>query len=766
MDFLKKNTAAADDDIIELTDIIEKGTETPTTSAQLDQKQAIDTQMDNLFSVGNKESRPIVPEDMDADIDALLADMQDSASIPPPHQASPAPQAASPTTLADDGAQSTTATAPLDANEELEMPNMAEVNALLEGLDIPPQPKGPATESKPIPSGDELDDLLKGLLDESNTPPAAAPQPATRPVVEAPHDSPPSFDAELDALLTPPSVAAPAASPPPPPAHTPAPSPQPELSLEEDLDAILGSIDSAPKAADTAAPAPQPIQKPEPATAADTAIDNIDLSMLDDDLTALLGQSQAPATSAPTAPKPINDEAIDLSDLGVEETEDFLSEIFETAKSGGKAAPVSDDLLAGLDIEDDVTQKTAPATATQSPQAAPTKPEPFTCPETIDDVAMFSPHDVADMPHLSADMPTPPEEQDEMQEEDALELAQDNLTAAPHQTVNEEIFSDQDIARAAQELFDEKIMTTATTTGAVDTNAWLNSLDEALGETTAISNAPAPTLTTDDTDDLLAQEDLAQEDSVNLDTLLAHLPNTVATLRNTTPTNDQRTPQCKPGEVCSASPSPTVTYAHSSFDIAYEQGLSRLQQITDRLTSSLAEADARIIALTQNNTHQAPIDSIFREDSPFTESLQQVVRTAVATELRAHTPLESPADHAENSPPPVPAAPTVPAAEYTALLTRLSEVENQHHLLLERITALEDGNTEARLQTVEARIEGQAAARVALEERCKLLEKHLIAQEQAHHDMEQRFQHDVEKAAAAAAANIIREEIAGILAGQ
>lgn len=160
MDFLKKSSAA-DDDIIELTDIIQEGKKP--TAVKNSANQAIETQMDNLFSEGNKESGPIVPDDMDADIDALLAEMQDSTLI----ETKPAS-----TAQATDSAP-----ASMNPDEELEMPNMAEVDALLEGLDIPPQPSAEIPLEKVTTDSDELDDLLNGLMDGQDKGPKNAPKP-------------------------------------------------------------------------------------------------------------------------------------------------------------------------------------------------------------------------------------------------------------------------------------------------------------------------------------------------------------------------------------------------------------------------------------------------------------------------------------------------------------------------------------------------------------------------------------------------------------
>lgn len=853
MDLLKK-ASPDDDDIIDLTDIIEQG---PTAmSAQASAEQEMETQMDTLFTKGNKEAQQLLPNDMEADIDALLADMESGdtsgmaagADTPPKQAAAPSP---------DDGK---TSPAVLNPDETLDMPNMTEVDALLEGLDIPPQPREHTATPPPEDLGDDLDNLLGDLLDGSSTPAAkAAPAPKS-PVDDIPDD--------LDALL-----AGAAAE-----LDAPGAAAQPkaaESDAELDIDALLAGAAAeldAPTAHDersfddelqslldeAASPSPTRKAGARAATAPPSLEDDIDalfaaVGPKDDSQNATANtkttsaaqgapaESQANEPHQPHQPNEEDDDfPVDLSDMDVADTSTLLeaeelADIVLPTKGPKKTKaphPV-DDLLEGLDL--DTAPEPAPAASAPAPAipaadtdmdtdmdtgagvsmplatnaediaSQPAKPsddisalmaEPQNEQDPLNtvpqlDIALVSPTDMADMPDMPGSSPRDEEDLPELAALDALlqaassplsdspedslaPVADDALTdmelATDHSTLDalsDTEFTDEEIAQAAQTLYDEKIMAEATT-GEVDTNAWLNSLDEVLEEDATTDTAMLETIVADSVSqghtsaDPSPLEDLETTESI--DQLLANLPKDV---ENTHYVYRPNAGDAALGTTPLEAPGLNQqNAANKNFENAYEQELARLQHITDRFAQSLAAADMHIAALTNTTSNAVPsmrgLDDMFRQDSPFSTALHSLVRSAVASELKSPTPMTEQHDAA-----PAEAkgtkAPT-PEAIHT-LEQRLDGLATQMLDLQERISALEEGNKEARLQTVETRVDGQVKTMIHLEEQYKIFEAHLEAQAKSQSNLENRFQHEVEKAAAAAAAKIIREEIAGILAG-
>ena len=316
MDAKKNATDMDDEDIIDLTDIIEKGV------ARAPKADELDSQLSDLSDPVSEKTAPSINLDMDADIDALLAQMSDSAADD------------SPGSLPDPAAPGTPS-APLtdqdghvvNPDETLDMPGMTEVDSLLQELDMPPQPEEPSATAPSVepssPTAEELDSLLDGLLDGPAAP-AAAPAPAPPPPVadvddldallagDAPAPEaavavatvPPIAMDDLDALLQDNATAAADAAP--PQENTDAPH---TLDALDDLDALLQSDAAAPAppVAAKTAPAPAPATPATPATeddldallrgaAAEGAPSGSDSTL--DDLDALLGMG-TPAEAAP-----------------------------------------------------------------------------------------------------------------------------------------------------------------------------------------------------------------------------------------------------------------------------------------------------------------------------------------------------------------------------------------------------------------------------------------------------------------------------------
>lgn len=262
-----RNIAENDEDIIDLTELIEKG-EAPANDAAVPAGQAEETLSAQIQSLND------LPQQADEEIDALLAQMEVKDDRAPAHEAA--------------------ATRRVDPNEELDMPGMGEVDKLLDTLDIPPQPhEDGAAQAAAAHAADAgimdsvVDDLLNSM---SPTPPthsgsdqkpdvydllSAASDPGAKgdalpddldallhdnapgaksvPSSSAPRDSEPDLAADLDNLLA-------AAEKPVPPSDVAASAASKTPDLTEDLDSLLAAMTAEQGAAPQAA-APAPTQQ-------------------------------------------------------------------------------------------------------------------------------------------------------------------------------------------------------------------------------------------------------------------------------------------------------------------------------------------------------------------------------------------------------------------------------------------------------------------------------------------------------------------------
>lgn len=256
----------ADDDIIELTDIVQKGhvpAQTAAPAAVQGSTSAAEAQM----------------PDFGADLDELLQNYDKPASAAPAatapaaeqSRAAPAPATAASAATAVD--QAVAAPAPIanqestdhkvDPNEELELPPLSDLDALLEELGV--QDKAPAVDANEAAlAGDDLDTVPSSDLTETVAPAA----PDSPPASQVPDDSEVSLAAEVaeaQAAPAPVQAAAPA------PAEAAAPAVAADESAGDEgidlneLDALLDSVlASAPKSAPAPEPAGSELPTPEP----------------------------------------------------------------------------------------------------------------------------------------------------------------------------------------------------------------------------------------------------------------------------------------------------------------------------------------------------------------------------------------------------------------------------------------------------------------------------------------------------------------------
>ncbi|MBZ2170670.1 hypothetical protein [Nitratidesulfovibrio sp. SRB-5] len=281
----------ADEDIIELTDIIEKGNAPQAQSGS--DAASFEKELEDLFSDGGglesltgfdtldadiappppapSPAVPMTPDDdgshgdagpgyemdasMDADIDALLNSIGDLPDTPDPAPAQ-APAAPKATAAHHDAEEAPSMAAkhvsstpsaitgrPVDPDEKLSMPDMTDVDALLGDLGAPSAADLTSGGSGSSLGDDDIDDLISGL--DAKAPPAAAPAP------QKPADL---VDvADLDALLedmlgSGGKAAAPAPEPEPEPApEAPAQSPLPDET--DPFEAALAASAAQPSVA-------------------------------------------------------------------------------------------------------------------------------------------------------------------------------------------------------------------------------------------------------------------------------------------------------------------------------------------------------------------------------------------------------------------------------------------------------------------------------------------------------------------------------------
>ena len=265
-----QNTAETDEQIIDLTELIEKG-EVPAsdpseqTRAHAAAEAAAEKEelQEHLRDLNDGAAKA------DAEIDDLLAQMDIKADA----QEDPADVAL------DFSAPSTQTDHHIDPNEQLKMPGMGDVDSLLDSLDIPPQPSDREAETASPETPDQAVDALLNDFNAPSAPAAPAAAASATEVAAEPHVNlnAPDLDellasvgaapqsnptSEIDDLL---SAASPAANL----AAEAAPAAPQKTFSNDDLDSLLEAAagqTSGPSPIMTAEPAPQPVAAPQPAT--------------------------------------------------------------------------------------------------------------------------------------------------------------------------------------------------------------------------------------------------------------------------------------------------------------------------------------------------------------------------------------------------------------------------------------------------------------------------------------------------------------------
>ncbi|MBO5491491.1 MAG: hypothetical protein J5960_08750, partial [Desulfovibrio sp.] len=171
-----ENPADTDEQVIDLTELIEKGNvPADDASAQPSRNAEADGIQEQLNALNDGKA------EIEGDIDDLLAQMDMMEEAVPGGAGQTPPAAGGATASADAAPASAAAVAasadhPVDPNEELFMPGMGDVDNLLNSLDIPPQPSADVH-----PAAGTADQAVDAMLNElaPDQSAAAAPQTAT-----------------------------------------------------------------------------------------------------------------------------------------------------------------------------------------------------------------------------------------------------------------------------------------------------------------------------------------------------------------------------------------------------------------------------------------------------------------------------------------------------------------------------------------------------------------------------------------------------------
>ena len=364
-----KNTAETDDQIIDLTELIEKG-EVPANDLSAQSRPPAHTEAEAEQEALNAQLRDLNDGSNvgDAEIDDLLAQMDiknDGETDPSDVALDFAP----PTTLTDHT---------VDPNEQLNMPGMGDVDNLLNSLDIPPQPGEREPEAAAPANADQAVDALLNDFNAATPAPQTAAAPAAQPA-EAQSSIP-----DLDELLASVSPASPTGNlggiddllnADRNAGQAQAPTAADTTFSDDDLDSLL---DAAPNPLQSAAPAPAPA----PAPAAAPLDANLDLGFDLDNLLAAAAEdlqggpdtaqpqaapqtvpkaAPAPASAAAPAPAPAPAPAVAPSDANVDLGFDLDNLL----------AAAAQDLQGGPDADQpQAAPQAAPASAAPAPAPA------------------------------------------------------------------------------------------------------------------------------------------------------------------------------------------------------------------------------------------------------------------------------------------------------------------------------------------------------------------------------------------------------------
>ena len=284
-----QNTHENTEEIIDLTELIEKGTvpeaDTDASSPAAGQDDDLHTHMRSLNDSGQNVAA-------EAEIDDLLAQMEYKDEGGADAEAAPAAQSNAGDGSAESGMGQTDSDAPVrmpdgpivDPHEELHMPGIGDVDSLLNSLDIPPQPR---PHEKTAPSPEDTDNAVDQMLGNLNGASRPAQEDSSGGAGTSPHED----TTDLDDLLAAGTI--------------------PEPVISDELESLLR--ESAPSAQQTDAKQPQPKGKSQEAPAAESVAEPAAGQAASQAQTP--AQPAAPAAASPEQNSPPHDLNDDLDAL-------------------------------------------------------------------------------------------------------------------------------------------------------------------------------------------------------------------------------------------------------------------------------------------------------------------------------------------------------------------------------------------------------------------------------------------------------------------
>lgn len=703
------------EEIIDLTELIEKG-EVPATDEAApaptdDDQSGLHSHMRSL----NEEGRQA-----DAEIDDLLAQMEardDSEDIPAEGEMPPADTDNIAAPQDDEPAFSGTGVAPdghiVDPNEKLHMPGMGDVDNLLNSLDIPPQPPQRSTAAPSHRNADEaVDQMLDGLTGAA-CPTAARPETAAN----GTHADTP----DVDELLAAGTV--------------------PEPVISDELEALLSASDPAAwHAASGNDAAPLPDSGPETDTPFDPEALAADLDTL---LAAVNPAPDIPGTGQPAVAKTGAEELdFDLDALlaaaDAEERESAHTVAEKTDTPAGNTAQAAEQPAA----QPEQVAPAAPAATKEAPQTTelpvtepPAQPEATAQPMTQDATsgAPQAPLSVLDIDSLLAEAaggaaattaPLPGVTDATDAEAPPARQTEETLpTEQPHMGVSEEGVDSPDIAGNYDhtETIDT-IGTAAATANAAEAPAETpyteNTEKPAATESTHVADAADAAAVADPPPAPVA--DVLAERLDQCEELLRQAEERASALESAMAEAREAAEQARAlADEAREAAGLAQASAEEAQNTARAVGRDSARAVDEALQAARNAEETAGAAMQQGSagpdTAEALAEALFEPGHPLHQRFMDAIQAAAAqaAQQAAQSALQETAGQAPASGP----------SEDPALAERLDNAD----LMLR--------GTSARLDSIEERLDG----------------------------LEPRFNEQVEKSAAAAAARILREEIARLL---
>lgn len=740
-----QNTHENTEEIIDLTELIEKGSVPETDEAVESRIAGEDADLHSHMRSLNDQAQH---SEAEAEIDNLLAQM-DSMDEDATTEMSFQPVEAddeSTSEAADTQADATTGMSPdfppvrmpdghiVDPHEELHMPGMGDVDSLLNSLDIPPQPRAQeAAAPSPKDTDDAVDKMLGSLGGAScptpedfapNAEQSAQADPMGLDELLAAGTMPePVISDELEALLR---EAAPATAQPAPtkpqPTDQPAAAPQaapaqaaepqaaaPAHDLNEDLDALLHSI-----MADQPNPAPaqtqaQPAASQEPAQT--TSDDALDAQAAQNMMDAPQASASAPDSGPASAPTPAS-----VPEPGIPES--------AVPAADAASDPVSD-LAADLDmLLASINGPESAAAGKSTDQTAASHPAKSDETLEFDLDALLAAADAEER----GLQPSTAESQAE-----AVQPSVENVPAAQQEPP---VAAQPQAAPASPELSLDDVLDA---NDALEPDAMAKVLDQT-GSAAAAAPAAASVAPASTADQIPAQDMSALVE--RLDQYAAQLQQADARVSALESAVAEARAEAEQARTEADEARATAQQAQTALDEALASAQSAHENVAQTATEALhtaqsaAEAAASAAAQQQADKPESTSspEDLFAADHPLHQRLLELISATAATAATeaaaeaAATAARQAANEAVQS--------AMPQAEAKP------QAEHEDPALLE--TLLDE-----RMHAVNLTVKGASARLDSVEERLD--------------ELEPRFNDRVEKAAAAAAARILREEIGRLL---